>query len=112
MTLAGNVGLGGLSGASTGYRNGNGLAADFVAANFNGAPPIDVFPKSGSALIGAGNTSYAVDADFNGTPRAGTVDAGAYKFAAGGNPGWTLAAGFKPMTGTTIPRPPTNLSAQ
>lgn len=110
VTVAGNVGLGGLSGGSTGYKNGNGLAADFVSANFNGAPPLDLFPKAGSALIGAGSTNHLVDFDFNGTPRAGTADAGAYKYQAGGNPGWTLAPAFK-ASGGTVPKPPTDVSA-
>ena len=111
VTLAGNVGSGGLSGASSGYTNGNGLAADFVAASFSGAPPIDVFPKPGSALLGAGSASHVVSVDFNGTPRTGAPDVGAYEFAAGGNPGWTLAAGFKGNGGGVAPNPPTNVSA-
>jgi parallel beta-helix repeat protein len=113
VTVAGNVGGGGLVGGSTGYKNGSGLAGDFVSANYNGAPPLDVFPKAGSALIGAGSPSYLVDVDFNGTARDGTADAGAYKFQAGGNPGWAIAAAFKASPGSVAvaPRAPTNLAA-
>lgn len=110
VTLAGNVGQGGLSGGSGGYVNGNGIAADFVAAHFNGAPPIDVFPKPGSALIGAAAPAHVPAVDFNGTSRTGSADAGAYRFNAAGNPGWRIAAGFK-TTGSAVaaPNPPTNV---
>jgi len=110
VTVVGNVGVGGLSGASGGFTNGN-LAADFVSANYNGAPPINVFPKAGSALIGAAAPTYVPTLDFNGTPRNGAADAGAYRYQAGGNPGWTLAAGFKAMSGAPAPNPPTGLTA-
>jgi hypothetical protein len=110
VTLAGNVGQGGLSGGSGGYVNGNGIAADFVAAHFNGVPPIDVFPKAGSALIGAAAPAHVAAVDFNGTSRTGSADAGAYRFSAAGNPGWRIAAAFK-TTGSTVaaPNPPTNV---
>jgi len=111
VTVAGNVGGGGMSGASGGYANGNGVAADFVAASFAGGPPIDVFPKTGSALIGAGVAQYVTQFDFNGAARGGAADVGAYKYQAGGNPGWALAASFKPMPGGTVPNPPTDLSS-
>jgi len=111
VTLAGNVGVGSISGASSGYANGHGIAADFVAANYNGAPPIDVFPKTGSALIGAAAAQYVTAFDFNGNPRD-TADVGAYNFRAGGNPGWMIVADFKASIGTTIPNPPTALVAR
>lgn len=110
VSLAGNVGQGGLSGASTGYVNGNGIALDFVAAHFNGAPPIDLFPRAGSALIGAAVAAHAVAADFNGTSRSGSADAGAYRYSAAGNPGWRIVAGFKAGAGAAAaPNPPTNV---
>jgi len=113
VTVAGNVGSGGLTGGTTGYTAGKGIAADFSNANFNGAPPIDLFPRDASALIGAGSSTYAVELDFNGNPRAGTRDAGAYKFQAGGNPGWSIAPGFKPRASTIVrPNPPTDLRVQ
>jgi hypothetical protein len=111
VTVAGNVGAGGISGTSTGYAEGGGIGADFVAGNYNGAPPIDVFPTATSKLRGAGSPAYVTDFDFNGTPRGGAADAGAYKYETGGNPGWAIAAGFKAMTGTLVPDPPTDLTA-
>lgn len=110
VTLAGNVGRGGLSGASGGYVNGNGLAADFVNGHFNGAPPINLFPRTGSALIGAAAAAHATPIDFNGTSRSGSADAGAYRYAASGNPGWQITASFKAVTGSVAPpNPPTNV---
>lgn len=41
LTGAGNAGHGGLSGGSSGYTEGKGLAADFIAAHY-GVPPINV----------------------------------------------------------------------
>jgi hypothetical protein len=111
VTLAGNVGQGGLQGASSGYKNGNGVGADFVNGHF-GDPPIDVFPKAGSALIGAASSAWATAVDFNGTSRTGSNDAGAYRFSATGNPGWKIIAGFKQVGGGVVrPMPPTNLTA-
>lgn len=97
VTVAGNVGTGGLAGTTGGYTDGD-FATDFVAASYLGAPPNDVFPAQGSALIGAGDATYVVADDFNGTPRTGAVDVGAYVFAAAGNPGWTIVPGFKDET--------------
>jgi hypothetical protein len=59
------------------------------------APPIDVFPKSGSALIGTADRDYLTQIDFNGTARGDRADVGAYLFDANGNPGWTIMEGFK-----------------
>lgn len=115
VTVAGNVGQGGTSGGgSSGFRSGNGLDADFVDAHFDGAPPIDPFPKAGSALIGAGVSAHAVEHDFNGTRREGTADVGAYKYDPAGNPGWTLAPAFKHFEGMGIapPEAPTDLTAE
>jgi parallel beta-helix repeat protein len=108
VSVVGNVGVGGLSGTSSGYRDGNGIGADFVAGHY-GIPPIDLFPSAGSALRNAGSTTYVTAADFNGTARGGVADAGAYAFRAGGNPGWALSAGFKVATGVVTPNPPTNV---
>jgi MYXO-CTERM domain-containing protein len=92
VTVVGNVGMG--SGPGSGY-DGSGSLADFVAASFSGMPPNDVFPAAGSKLIGAGDAAQVVMDDFNGTDRGGVADVGAYKFDPNGNPGWTIAAGFK-----------------
>jgi hypothetical protein len=72
------------------------LSLDFVAANATGKPPNDVFPKAGGALPDAGAVAQVTLDDFNGTPRNGVADVGAYVFAAT-DPGWTLGAGFKPL---------------
>ncbi|MCA9708947.1 MAG: right-handed parallel beta-helix repeat-containing protein [Myxococcales bacterium] len=94
LTLAGNVGQGGVSGGGGGYVDGN-LMADFVDGHFGGAPPIDVFPAPGGALVGAGDPAYVPDDDFNALARDGEADVGAYRYDPAGNPGWALAAEFK-----------------
>lgn len=112
VTVAGNVGEGGISGTSSGYTEGNGLAADFVAADYAGAPPIDLFPAAGSALVGAGAADHVTAVDFNGLPRSGAADAGAYGFQPGDNPGWPLGSGFKGAApGSARPNPPTDVTA-
>lgn len=92
-----NVGTGGIVGFTGGFSAGT-LTADFVSAHHNGSPPIDLFPKAGGALIAAGDALYVTTDDFNGTPRDNVADVGAYRFDAGGNPGWILTAGFKSAT--------------
>lgn len=111
VTVAGNVGRGGLSGAQGGYSDGNGIEADFIDAHFRGEPPIDLFPGSSSALVGNGDSRYAAEFDFNGTRREGDPDAGAYAFNPDGNPGWVLAPGFK-SGNSKRPMPPTNVQAR
>jgi hypothetical protein len=107
-----NVGDGGTSGASGGYTDGNGIANDLLNGHYEGSPPIDPFPTVGSALIGSGNTDHIVADDFNGTPRSGSADVGAYKFDAGGNPGWQIAEAFKSMVIAKTPNPPENLRTE
>lgn len=99
LVVTGNVGLGGLQGIATGYKDGGGIAMDFVSANFNNNVPNDVFPSAGSPLINAGDAAHVANDDFNGTLRQGAADVGAYKFDPGGNPGWTLSDDFKDVTG-------------
>ena len=111
VTVAGNVGAGGLSGASSGFVAGNGLSADFVAGHYNGEPPIDLFPKGGSALIGSGAAAHVVIEDFNGHARNGATDVGAYRYQSSGNPGWALTAGFKSMGLQVRPNPPIGVTA-
>lgn len=98
LTVVGNVGMGGLSGGKGGYVDGD-IAADFVDAHTGGGVPNDVFPAMG-ALVGTADPTYATEVDFNGLPRDGGLDVGAYAFDAGGNPGWTLQAGFKEFPDT------------
>lgn len=113
VTVAGNVGAGGVSGGSGGWTTGNGIAADLESAGYSGEPPIDAFPASGSALIGAGDTRYTVQNDFNRDDRAGSVDVGAYRYQSGGNPGWAVRAGFKPTEGALLrAMPPANLRGE
>jgi hypothetical protein len=111
ITVTGNVGTGGVSGVGGGGLTTGSIAADFVNGHYNGQPPIDLFPKTGSALVGAGTAARVTDTDFNGTLRNGVPDVGAYKFSSGGNPGWTLAAGFKGGAAGPVPNPPTNVTA-
>ena len=91
ITLAGNAGQGAGVDAAT--------LADLVDGSYAGAPPMDLFPTAGGALVGAGSTDHVAADDFNGTARMGVADIGAYAFAAGGNPGWVIMAGFKDETG-------------
>ena len=112
VQLFGNVGAGGLSGGSSGYVDGNGISTDMVAGNYAGTPPIDPYPAPGSALVGAGNSAYVTSTDFNGNPRAGSSDVGAYTFNENGNPGWTITTGFKTKTnGISVPMPPEDVRA-
>jgi len=92
-TVVGNVGVGGVSGIDATVAIGD-LAADFVAGTYAGAPPMDLFPAPGGALVGVADPAYPAGDDFNCLARDG-ADVGAYGFARGGNPGWTLQAGFK-----------------
>lgn len=95
VVVAGNVGVGGVNGVPGALAAGD-LAADFVAAHHDGAPPIDVYPADEGALVGAGDMQYAVDDDFNCRARPDAApDAGAYGWEPGGNPGWTITADFK-----------------
>ena len=111
VTVAGNVGQGGISGSAAGYTEGNGIDNDFVSAHFAGIPPIDVFPSSSRALAGNGDTRYAAELDFNGMPRDGNGDVGAYRFDPSGNPGWELTEGHK-AGGMRRPMPPDNVRAR
>ena len=113
VTLAGNVGTGGIAGASNGYTEGAGIATDFVQANYSGNPPIDLYPGPASALVGAADTRFLTTDDFNGTSRADGDVAGAYHYVAGGNPGWVLSEGFKNVAAPTArtPNAPTDLRA-
>lgn len=113
VTVEGNVGSGGLLGGNGGFTDGQGIGPDFVAADYEGAPPIDVFPAVASALIVAGSPAWVTEFDFNGNVRSGSADAGAYRFDPGGNPGWMLAAGPKAQKALLpVPSPPDNLASE
>jgi MYXO-CTERM domain-containing protein len=102
LVVAGNAGVGSVQGTAMGFTAGGDIVKDFIGANYSGAPPNDVFPAAGSALIEAGDKAHVAPDDFNGTPREGAADVGAYKFSPGGNAGWVIKAGFKdtPQGGT------------
>ena len=82
-----------------------------ISADYSGTPPVDPFPKPGSALVGSADPDFAVADDFNGTPRSGTLDVGAYKFDQNGNPGWTISGSFKFIADQVRPLPPGSLEA-
>jgi len=111
VTVAGNVGHGGLSGGNTGYTEGKGIGVDFVNGHY-GIPPIDLFPKTGSALIGTASAANMPALDFNGNSRTGTNDVGAYRYSSSGNPGWVIGPGFKTGGNLVRPNPPTNVTAE
>jgi len=69
----------------------------------------NVYPTSGSSLIGAGVSQYAPIDDFNKTIRTGAPDAGAYMWTQGNNPGWTVNENFKTFSGIA-PSPPTDVN--
>jgi len=94
--------MGGVSDGALALLPGD-IDIDFVAASFTGAPPMSVFPAPGGALAAAGSPVHVVADDFNGTPRAGMADIGAYRFSGEGNPGWELAETPKASTPTINP---------
>lgn len=104
VTVAGNVGQGGLVGGTSGYTEGNGITGDFLNGNFSG-PTINLFPRPGSALIGAADRSMAPEFDFNGNVRTEPDDVGAYAYSIAGNPGWEISESFKRLFGKR-PNPP------
>ena len=89
VTLAGNVGIGGLSGADSGLAKARGLREDFVEASS------DLRPKASSSLINAGNRAYLSVDDFDGVARDGVADAGAYRYARTLKPKWIVGPTFK-----------------
>jgi hypothetical protein len=89
VTLAGNVGIGGLSGTASGFAKGRGLRKDFVEA------ASDLRPKAGSSLINAGSRTFAVVDDFDAVARGGVADAGAYRYSRTLKPKWIIGPSFK-----------------
>jgi hypothetical protein len=99
LVFEGNVGAGG---GSLPMTPGD-VDLDFVAAGFGGAPPVELFPSSDGALRNGGVPSQLSDDDFNGTPRNGVADVGAYAYGNDGNPGWMIAEGLKSSGSTGGP---------
>ena len=86
---------------SSGYRVGRSVAQDFIdAVNRN------VYPTSDSPLRGAASATYLPSVDFNGTSRAGVLDAGAYTWTGASNPGWRVGPGFKDQAAQADVMPP------
>ena len=96
VTVVGNRGEGATSGVSSGFDGAGGLGADLVAATYSGALPQDVYPAPGSGLAGAADPAWLADYDFNLRARGADADIGAYRAGGAANPGWILAADFRP----------------
>jgi hypothetical protein len=96
VTLVANVGMGALSGVSGGFDASGDIATDFSAADFSGAPPQDLVPRTGR-LVGTADAATIAADDFNGRSRAPDLDVGAYRNDPAGNQGWPLQAGFKDL---------------
>jgi hypothetical protein len=75
---------------ASGYQVGQSTALDFLDAAAR-----NVYPRQGSRVINAGDAAYTSSVDFNGTPRDGMPEAGAYHYSTAQNPGWPIVAGFK-----------------
>ena len=94
VTSIANIGMGSLAGIGGGFDASGDIAADFSDANFSGAPPQDLVPRTGR-LVGAGDAATLAVDDFNGQARKPLLDVGAYRSNPNGNQGWQLQAGFK-----------------
>jgi hypothetical protein len=77
VTLAGNIVLGSVVGASGGTTNGTDLD-DFTNVAWD-ATSRNALPSAARPLIGAGAAAHAVEKDFTGAARTLPVDAGAYE---------------------------------
>ena len=102
LVFEGNAGVGGVTDGSLSMLSGN-LGADFVDASFGGQPPMDLFPAAEGTLAASGSAAHVTVDDFNGMPREGVADVGAYAFSADGNPGWALDEAFKTSTPRSNP---------
>ena len=88
-TVVGNIALGG-------HNAPGGVSAASGLGDFADAANLDFYPPIGSALINAGDATYAASDDFNLSLRGdGSPDAGAYEHSAATNPGWVVGSGFK-----------------
>ncbi len=92
--IVGNVGLGTVEGAPTGFRMGTSLAADLGTMTMMAR----VYPPTGSALIDAADATQTVSDDFDLRARTGMHDVGAYERDASGMPAWLAVEGFKGLT--------------
>ena len=88
LTFAGNAGQGSIAGGKLGraeWKGHGNLIRDLTR---------NLYPRSGSILIGAANPRYATDKDFEGRIRNTSPNSGAYRFDAQG-PAWPIQTGFK-----------------
>ncbi|MCK6446966.1 MAG: right-handed parallel beta-helix repeat-containing protein [Planctomycetes bacterium] len=76
VTVSGNVFVGSVSGASSGWLVGNGLA-DFTDVSWD-ATHRDATLSNASAILASGDPTWEVADDLSGAPRTGTVEAGCY----------------------------------
>ncbi|MCC6406373.1 MAG: right-handed parallel beta-helix repeat-containing protein [Planctomycetes bacterium] len=76
VTLSGNVVVGSVAGASSGWIVGNGLA-DFTAVSWD-ASQRDATPSPTSAILASGDPTWAVLDDLTGAARVGSLEAGCY----------------------------------
>lgn len=89
--IVGNVGLGSVEGAASGFRMGTSLAADLGTMTMMAR----VYPPTGSTLIDAADATQTVSNDFDLRARTGMHDVGAYERDASGVPAWLAVEGFK-----------------
>ena len=107
VTMAGNVIHPRTAALTGGCVAGRSVARDFIAA-----PSRNVYPAPQSKLIHAGAPAvYAPRDDFNGLPRRGKPDAGAYAWTQATNPGWRVQPGFKSLATKGIGSPSAARSA-
>jgi hypothetical protein len=71
------------------------IAANAPDVDLGDPAMYDVYPRAGSALIGAADPAFSVAGDYNGTTREDPSEAGAYERTADTNPGWRVAPGFR-----------------
>jgi len=93
VTVAGNVGSGGMDGLTSGAGRGVFDPAGRLATDLDDR----FYPMRGAALIGRANPHFAVANDFRGISRRTTRDVGAYVYRADGGAGWSIPPGFKPL---------------
>jgi len=95
-TIANNIYYGMSNVSHPGFILGPPPASVFINAS-TALGVMDLYPKFGSVLIGAGDGTYAPSDAFDtfSRPVPGAVEVGAYEVYSDANPGWTLALGFK-----------------
>lgn len=97
LSVLNNMGEGGTSGIISGFDDSGDIDLDFINASYNGSIPQNVFPATGSLLIGSASANWNANDDFNFFSRAQSLDVGAYKYAVNGNPGWEPNNTHKPL---------------